>query len=162
MINQWRSTYPTREPVQTNRATSGASVNRSMPRPSRVCCHVRSTTSNLSSPATATIRKAWRTSSTPGRRRYDNCSGAASIRPVRVSLPTICGQQDCRSDRRVRDLAPLSEYLASVAPNVICVSPNAHRPIASVSHNPSGKDSFIAVPGEHHCEPLHVAGRRSD
>lgn len=87
--------------------------------------------------------------STPGRQKSANRSGADPIRPGPASWPTICAWQDYRFDHRVRDPAPLGERLASVAPIVICVSPNV-RPIARVSQNSSGKDPSIALAGDYH------------
>jgi hypothetical protein len=55
-----------------------------------------------------------------------------------------------------RNPAPLTEYLASVALNVICVSTSVRPLIASVSHNPSAPKPLIAVPNHHDCEPLHL------
>ncbi len=45
---------------------------------------------------------------------------------------------------------------ASVAPNVICASPNVRLLTASISGKVSLTMPFIAVPDDHHCEPLHV------
>jgi hypothetical protein len=94
--------------------------------------------------------------------------GLVKLPPGRLAASTLnrhmrqrgyrryAGSRTAALTARVRDLALLSEYLASVAPNVICVSMNVRPPIASVPHNPSGKAPSIAVPGDHHCEPLQV------
>src|SRR3546814_7355581 len=61
------------------------------------------------------------------------------------------------------DHARPDHYCASVAPIVVCVSPNVRLPLRSVSRNVSRKPPFIAVPGHHHCEPLQVGQiRRSE
>ena len=63
---------------------------------------------------------------------------------------------------RVRNCSPLGEHLASVAPNVICVSTIVRPPIAIVSHNVIRNMAFIAVPSEHHCKPLQIGSRPVD
>jgi len=45
---------------------------------------------------------------------------------------------------------------------VICVSTIVRPPIVSVSRNPSAEALFITVPGDHHCEPLHIAVKSHD
>lgn len=48
-------------------------------------------------------------------------------------------------------------HCASVAPIVGCVSTIVSLPRRSVSRNVSRQLSFIAVPGDHYCKPLHIA-----
>lgn len=51
-------------------------------------------------------------------------------------------------------------YCASVAPIMVCVLSIVRLPRRSVSRNVSRKLPLIAVPGDHHREPLHLSAVR--
>src|SRR3546814_6614920 len=99
------------------------------------------------------------------RRRHTSCALVTGVQTCALPIfplenPILKSAPACLAPtvflRRLGDHARPDHYCASVAPIVVCVSPNVRLPLRSVSRNVSRKPPFIAVPGHHHCEPLQV------
>ena len=84
-------------------------------------------------------------------------SVAAEVRQATRAFPKFDSIDGARRlDRRSR---ADGSFCASVASIVVCVSTIVRLQRRSISRNVSRQLAYIAVPGNHHCEPLQVGAK---